>query len=58
MTAQKGLSPLFIMYCIAGDATLQDKAWEMFQAISNQGRTTIAHAALDDITVHHPRRTD
>jgi mannosyl-oligosaccharide alpha-1,2-mannosidase len=54
----EAIESMFILYRITGDTGLQDKAWEMFLAISNHTRTAIAHAALDDVTVLDPPKTD
>lgn len=45
---------MFILYRITGDTTLQDNAWNMFQAIEKYSRTDIGHAAIDDVTVSDP----
>lgn len=52
------IESVFILYRITGDRTLQDRAWEMFNAITSNTATLIAHAALDDCTVENPPRAD
>ena len=47
-----------MLYRITGETYFQDKAWQMFQAIEKHTRTDFAHAALDDITVENPPKSD
>ena len=54
----EAIESVFILYRITGDTVLQDKAWKMFQAIEKYTRTDIAHAALDDVTVANPPKSD
>ena len=54
---QKQLSPsLFSTVSLA--THLCDKAWSMFQSIDKYTRTEIANAALDDVTVEDPPKSD
>ncbi|EME83807.1 glycoside hydrolase family 47 protein [Pseudocercospora fijiensis CIRAD86] len=46
----EAIESVFVLYRITGDDTLQDKAWEMFQAITKHTKTEIAFAALKDVT--------
>ncbi|KAI9876893.1 MAG: hypothetical protein M1830_005374 [Pleopsidium flavum] len=50
----EAIESLFILYRITGNITLQDKAWNMFQAIEKHTRTEIANAAIDDVTTTVP----
>lgn len=54
----EAIESLFIWYRISGDRTYQDKAWAMFQSIDTHTRTSIAHAALDDVTASPPTQAD
>lgn len=47
----EAIESLFVLYRITGDTSLQDKAWNMFQAISNATKTAIAYAGISDVTV-------
>ena len=46
------------MYRITGDTIYQEKAWKMFQAIEKHSKTDIAYAALEDVTVLKPPKSD
>ncbi|KAI5361983.1 Putative glycoside hydrolase family 47, six-hairpin glycosidase-like superfamily [Septoria linicola] len=46
----EAIESVFVMYRITGDIRFQLQAWEMFQAITNATRTSIAFAALKDVT--------
>ncbi|KAL9074633.1 MAG: hypothetical protein Q9157_004332 [Trypethelium eluteriae] len=39
----EAIESVFIMYRITGDKTLQDKAWDMFQAVNRYTRTDVAN---------------
>lgn len=52
----EAIESIFILYRITGDETLQDKAWEMFRAITNATKTSIAYAALKDVRQLEPDR--
>ncbi|KAF2086527.1 glycoside hydrolase family 47 protein [Saccharata proteae CBS 121410] len=45
----EAIESVFIMYRITGDKTLQDKAWNMFQAVDKYTRTEIGNAAINDV---------
>ncbi|EFY92141.1 glycosyl hydrolase family 47 protein [Metarhizium acridum CQMa 102] len=47
----EAIESVFYMYRITGDEAFQDKAWDMFTAISNGTRTEYANAAVLDVTV-------
>ncbi|MCJ1321508.1 hypothetical protein MMC15_006853 [Xylographa vitiligo] len=57
-TEPEAIESVFILYRITGDTTLQDKAWDMFQAIEKHTRTDIAHASLIDVTLSIPAKSD
>lgn len=46
----EAIESVFVLYRITGDLALQDKAWEMFQAITKHAKTNIAFAAIKDVT--------
>ncbi|CAK1364894.1 unnamed protein product [Cercospora beticola] len=46
----EAIESVFVLYRITGDIRFQYQAWEMFQAITNATRTSIAFAALQDVT--------
>ncbi|KAK4624013.1 Endoplasmic reticulum mannosyl-oligosaccharide 1,2-alpha-mannosidase [Fulvia fulva] len=52
----EAIESVFILYRITGDESLREKAWQMFESISNATRTSIAHAALKDVTQLEPER--
>ncbi|KAF1812520.1 class I alpha-mannosidase [Eremomyces bilateralis CBS 781.70] len=54
----EAIESIFILYRITGDRRLQDKAWQMFQAIEKAARTPISYAAIADVTVNDPERLD
>ena len=54
----EAIESVFVLYRITGDKTLQDKAWRMFQAISNATRTDIAFASISDVTEEKPGLID
>ena len=54
----EAIESVFIMYRITGDAKYQDIAWKMFQAIDTATRTEIAHAAVHDVRVATPQKSD
>jgi mannosyl-oligosaccharide alpha-1,2-mannosidase len=49
---------MFVLYRITGDKRLQDHAWTMFQNIEQHTRTEIGNAAIEDVTVFFPPKTD
>ncbi|PPJ52464.1 hypothetical protein CBER1_10485 [Cercospora berteroae] len=46
----EAIESVFVLYRVTGDVRFQYQAWEMFQAITNATRTSIAFAALQDVT--------
>ena len=44
------IESVFLLYRMTGNATYQDRAWNMFNSIIRHTRTDIAHAGLDDCT--------
>ncbi|CAK4020329.1 glycoside hydrolase family 47 [Lecanosticta acicola] len=44
------IESMFVLYRITGDDKYQDDAWAMFKSIKVATKTTIAHAALKDVT--------
>lgn len=46
----EAIESMFILYRITGDKALQDTAWEMFRSISTHTKTSLAYAALTDVT--------
>ncbi|EME45532.1 glycoside hydrolase family 47 protein [Dothistroma septosporum NZE10] len=52
----EAIESVFVLYRITGDESLREKAWHMFTSISNATRTSIAHAALKDVTQTGPER--
>lgn len=52
----EAIESVFILYRITGDESLQDKAWDMFTAITNATKTSIAYAALKDVRQLEPNR--
>lgn len=50
MLRPEAIESLFVLYRITGDHALQDKAWNMFQAISNATKTDIAYAGIKDVS--------
>ena len=54
----EAIESVFILYRVTGDMRLQDVAWKMFQAIEKATRTDIAHAAVDDVRLATPEKSD
>lgn len=54
----EAIESVFIMYRITGDTKLQDVAWKMFQSIDTATRTPIAHAAVHDVRLATPEKSD
>jgi mannosyl-oligosaccharide alpha-1,2-mannosidase len=50
----EAIESLFVLYRITGDKSLQDRAWQMFQAIISATRTSIAYASVNDVTFEEP----
>ncbi|XXG93909.1 hypothetical protein Hte_000159 [Hypoxylon texense] len=47
----EAIESVFILYRVTGRTDLLGSAWEMFEAIQKHTRTTLANAALADVTV-------
>ncbi|KAI1374059.1 glycoside hydrolase family 47 protein [Hypoxylon crocopeplum] len=47
----EAIESVFIMYRVTGRQDLLESAWTMFEAIQKNTRTSLANAALDDVTV-------
>ncbi|MCJ1412808.1 hypothetical protein MMC19_006907 [Ptychographa xylographoides] len=47
----EAIESIFVLYRITGDRSLQDTAWRMWLAIDQRTRTTLANAAIKDVTV-------
>ncbi|KAI9754165.1 MAG: ASTRA complex subunit [Chaenotheca gracillima] len=54
----EAIESVFIMYRISGDRTLQDRAWDMWEAISNMTSTKLANAPVLDVTRLPPSHVD
>ena len=54
----EAIESVFYLYRITGDSLLLDKAWTMFTAIRKISHTDIANAAVDDVTVSDPPKSD
>ncbi|GFG07393.1 endoplasmic reticulum mannosyl-oligosaccharide 1,2-alpha-mannosidase [Aspergillus lentulus] len=54
----EAIESAFILYRITGREDLLDAGWTMFEAIQNATETDLANAALSDITVPQPPKTD
>lgn len=54
----EAIESIFVLYRITGDSKLQDRAWKMFQAISNATKTDIAYASVMDVTEERPELYD
>jgi len=54
----EAIESLFVLYRVTGDTTLQDKAWNMFQAINNATKTSIAYAGIADVRQTEPSLID
>lgn len=54
----EAIESVFYLYRITGDPSLQDAAWDMFQAISNHTQTKYANAALSDVMRENPPKAD
>ncbi|KAH7321190.1 family 47 glycosyl hydrolase [Stachybotrys elegans] len=46
----EAIESLFVLYRITGDATYQELAWDMFQAVTRASRTKHGHASVRDVT--------
>ena len=54
----EAIESVFILYRITGDKRYQEAAWQMFQSIERATRTDIAHAAVYDVRVAVPQKSD
>lgn len=54
----EAIESVFILYRITGDKRYQDVAWQMFTSIEKATRTDIAHAAVHDVRVAVPQKSD
>ncbi|KAI1391316.1 glycoside hydrolase family 47 protein [Hypoxylon trugodes] len=54
----EAIESVFMMYRLTGKAKYMEKAWAMFEAVEKWTRSKYAAAALDDITVKHPKQVD
>ncbi|KAJ4989699.1 glycoside hydrolase family 47 protein [Stagonosporopsis vannaccii] len=50
MLRPEAIESVFYMYRITGERRYQDVAWSMFEAIEKRTRTSIANAAIRDVT--------
>jgi len=51
MLRPEAIESVFYMYRITGERRYQDVAWSMFEAIEKRTRTSIANAAIRDVTL-------
>lgn len=58
MLRPEAIESIFVLYRITGDRILQDKAWNMFQAIESRAKTDIAYAAISDVTAEETELFD
>ena len=54
----EAIESVFYLYRITGDPSLQEAAWDMFQAITNYTTTDYANAALEDVMEQIPTKED
>ena len=54
----EAIESVFLLYRITGDSRYQEAAWQMFQSIERATRTDIAHAAVYDVRVAAPQKSD
>jgi mannosyl-oligosaccharide alpha-1,2-mannosidase len=54
----EAIESVFILYRITGDSSLQEKGWEMFQAINKHTKADFGHATLLDVTTSNPEMAD
>lgn len=52
------IESVFILYRITGSKRYMDIAWNMFQSIEKATRTEVAHAAIQDVRVEIPGKSD
>ena len=58
MLRPEAIESVFYMYRITGDASYQDIAWDMFQAIDSRSRTDYANAAIEDVMRSDGKKVD
>ncbi|KAK1759937.1 putative glycoside hydrolase [Echria macrotheca] len=54
----EAIESVFVLYRVTGRKDLLEAAWAMFEAIETNTRTNLGNAALADITVKPPPKTD
>ena len=54
----EAIEGIFMLYRITGDPDLQEHAWRMFQSIIKATRTDVAHAAVVDVRLKEPTKSD
>ena len=54
----EAIESVFYLYRITGDPVLLDHAWDMFTAVTEISHTAIANAAIDDVSLSNPEKTD
>ena len=54
----EAIESVFILYRITGEKQLQEKAWSMFQTITNSTKTQFGYASMSDVTVEQPKLLD
>ncbi|KAI9761759.1 MAG: hypothetical protein M4579_000853 [Chaenotheca gracillima] len=54
----EAIESIFILYRLTGDTTLQDRAWDMWEAIQKVTRTDFANAPTVDVTMPTARLDD
>lgn len=58
MLRPEAIESVFYMYRITGERRFQDVAWSMFEAIEKRTRTSMANAAIRDVTLKvEPKET-
>lgn len=54
MLRPEAIESVFVLYRITGDDSLREKAWGMFQSITNHTRTQFGYASISDVTQEKP----
>ncbi|MCJ1311685.1 hypothetical protein MMC25_005358 [Agyrium rufum] len=54
----EAVESIFVLYRMTGDKSLQEAAWRMFQAIEKYTSTDLANAAINDVTVESPEKSN
>ncbi|KAI9679102.1 MAG: hypothetical protein M1829_001772 [Trizodia sp. TS-e1964] len=52
------IESVFILYRITGDVKWQERAWRMFTAIEKHTKTSLANAAIKDVTINPAPKDD